>query len=215
MTPQEQNIVANLVVQSMNDQNLRNQLLANPAAVLTASGVNLGTQPPTIIAVADTETLFNVIVPIAPLAPSQQLFNLPLPYPTPFLIMVWIMTNVQSNTPLAPSLIADPVSVLRQMGVQLPADIQIKVWQETPTTRYIGLPYYGSSSTVPSHFQSAAAKHKHPTPPVNTAINVNVNANANVNAVAMVNAAAITNVEAAINVSSAVVAAEVIAVLVI
>jgi hypothetical protein len=215
MTPQEQNIVANLIIQSMSDQNVRNSLLSNPAGTLTSAGVNLGAQPPTIVAVADTETLFNVIVPLAPLAPAQQLLTLPLPNPTPFLIMVWIMTNIQNKTPLTSSLLNDPVSVLKQMKVDLPKDVQIKVWQETPTTRYLGIPYFGSTSVVPPHFQSAAAKSKHPSSPVNTNINVNVNANVEVNAVAIVNAAAVANVEAALQVSSALVAAEVIAVLVI
>ena len=120
MTPQEQNIVANLVVQSMTDEAVRNGLLSNPTGTLTAAGVNLGPQPPTIVTVADTGTLFNVIVPLTPLGPAQQLLTLPLPSPTPFCIMVWIITNIQQNTPLAASLIADPLSVLRGMGVKYP-----------------------------------------------------------------------------------------------
>jgi nitrile hydratase alpha subunit len=218
MTPQEQNIVANLVVQSMTDEAVRNNLLSNPTGTLTAAGVNLGPQPPTIVTVADTSTLFNVIVPLTPLGPAQQLLTLPLPSPTPFCIMVWIITNIQQNTPLAASLIADPLSVLRGMGVKyLPAGTQIKVWQETQTTRYLGLPYYGATSAVPPqlHIQSITGKKHHTPPPVNVNVNVNVNANVEVNAVAVVNAAAVANVEAALQVSSALVAAEVIAVLVI
>lgn len=215
MTPQEQNVVASLVLQSMTNQTVRQSLLANPAGVLTQNGVNLGPQPPTITAVADTETLFNVIVPITPLPPAQQLLNLPLPNPTPFTIMVWIITNIQQNTPLAASLKTDAMSVLRGMGVKyLPAATEVKVWVETPTQRYIGLPYFGSTSAVPQavRLHSLAGK-KHPAANVN--VNVNVNANVEVNAVAIVNAAAVANVEAALQVSSALVAAEVIAVLVI
>jgi hypothetical protein len=217
MTSQDQNTIAQLVIQSMSNPTVRNELIANPAGYLTQHGVNLGPAPvPTITAVADTETLFNVIVPLAPLGPTQTLLGLPVPNPTPFCLMVWIMTTVQINDPLAPSLLQDPVSVIRQLGVNLPAGIQIKVWQETQNQRYIGIPYFGSGSSVPLNFVSVAAKSKNPTPPpVNQNINVNMNANANINAVALVNAAALDNVEAAINVSSALVAAEVIAVLVI
>jgi hypothetical protein len=217
MTSQDQNIISTLVVQSMTNPSVRNNLIADPAQFLQQQGVNLGPPPvPAIQAVADTETLFNVIVPFAPLAPNQTLSTLPLPNPTPFCIMVWIMTTIQAKGPLAPALLQDPVKVLTGLGVHLPAGTQIKVWQETQNQRYIGIPYFGSSSAVPVQFVSVAAKGKHPTPPpVNQNINVNVNANANINAVAIVNAAALTNVEAAINVSSAVVAAEVIAVLVI
>jgi hypothetical protein len=217
VTSQDQNIIATLVVQSMTNPTVRNNLLANPVQYLTEQGVNLGPPPvPTITAVADTETLFNVIVPLAPLGPTQTLSTLPLPNPTPFCIVVWIMTTVQANGSLAQPLLQDPVGVLKGMGVNLPAGTQIKVWQETQNQRYLGIPYFGSGSAVPVQFVSVAAKGKHPTPPpVNQNINVNVNANANINAVAIVNAAALTSVEAAINVSSAVVAAEVIAVLVI
>lgn len=216
MSPQDQNTVASLVIQSMSNPSIRNNLIANPVEFLQSQGVNLGPAPiPTITVVADTETLFNVIVPIAPLGPTQTLTQLPLPNPTPFCIMVWIMTTVQANGPLAQPLLQNPVAVLQQQGLTLPAGTQIKVWQETQTQRYLGIPYFGSGSSVPVSVLMAVGK-KHPTPPpVNNNINVNVNANANINAVAMVNAAAITNVEAAINVSSAVVAAEVIAVLVI
>ncbi|MBV8834371.1 MAG: nitrile hydratase subunit alpha [Acidobacteriaceae bacterium] len=216
MTPQEQNIVSNLVVQSMTNAMVRNELIANPTQYLEQNGVNLGQSPPALTAVADTETLFNVIVPVTPLGPTQTLPQLPLPNPTPFCIMVWIMTNVQAGGSLANQLLQNPVGVLTSMGVHLPQGIQIKVWQETQNQRYIGLPYYGSGSAIPVQFVSVAAKGKHPTPPpVNNNINVNVNANVDINAVAVVNAAAVTNVEAAINASSAVVAAEVIAVLVI
>jgi hypothetical protein len=217
MTSQDQNIISTLVVQSMTNPMVRNNLLADPAQCLSEQGVNLGPPPvPTITAVADTESLFNVIVPFAPLAPNQTLSTLPLPNPTPFCIMVWIMTTVQAKGPLAQPLLQDPVSVLTGMGVHLPAGTQIKVWQETQSQRYLGIPYFGSGSAVPVQFVSVAAKGKNPTPPpVNQNINININANSNVNAVAIVNAAALTSVEAAINVSSAVVAAEVIAVLVI
>jgi len=216
MTPQQQNIVSNLVVQSMTNPQVRNDLIANPIGYLQQNGVSFPPNPPALTAVADTATLFNVVVPLAPLGPTQTLPQLPLPNPTPFCIFVWIMTNVQAGGALAAQLLQNPVGVLTNMGVHLPQGIQIKVWQETPTQRYIGLPYYGSGAAIPVQFVSVAAKNKNPTPPpVNNNINVNVNANANVNAVALVNAAAVTNVEAAINVSSAVVAAEVIAVLVI
>lgn len=219
MTPQEQNIVANLAIQSMTDMTLRANLLSNTEQALTNAGVNLGSPAPNIIAVADTNALFNVIVPITPLAPSQQLLTLPTPNPTPFCIMVWIITNVQQNTALAPSLLASPVPVLRSMGVTyLPADVEIKVWQETQTTRYLGLPYYGSTAMLPPKLavhRVAAKKGHHSDPPVNVNVNVNVNANVEVNAVAVVNAAAVANVEAALQVSSALVAAEVIAVLVV
>jgi hypothetical protein len=216
VTPQEQNIVSNLVIASMTNAQVRNELQNDTMPYLQQNGVNLGPNPPKITAVADTETLFNVIVPFAKLGPTQTLPQLPLPNPTPFCIMVWIMTTVQAGGPVAAQLLQNPVGVLEGMGVKLPKGIQIKVYQETATQRYIGLPYYGSGAAVPVQFLSVAAKSKHPTPPpVNNNINVNVNANLNINAVAMVNAAAVTNVEAAINVSSAVVAAEVIAVLVI
>jgi hypothetical protein len=216
MTSQEQNIVSNLVIQSMTNATVRNELVSNTAQYLQQNGVNLGNNPPALTAIADTETLFNVIVPVAPLGPTQTLTQLPLPNPTPFCIMVWIMTTVQAGGSLAAQLLQNPVGVLTGMGVRLPQGLQIKVWQETQSQRYLGLPYYGSGSAVPVQFVSVAAKGKHPTPPpVNNNINVNVNANVQVNAVAVVNAAAVANVEAALQVSSALVAAEVIAVLVI
>jgi hypothetical protein len=131
--------------------------------------------------------------------------------------MVWIMTTVQAGGQLAAQLLQNPVGVLAGMGVNLPQGTQIKVWQETQSQRYLGIPYYGSTSAVPVQIVGIVAKGgKTPTPPpVNTNINVNVNANVEVNAVAVVNAAAIANVEAALQASSALVAAEVIAVLVI
>ncbi len=214
MNPQEQNILANLAVKSMTDQQLRHNLINDTHNTLLNAGIELGADPPNIIAIADTELLFNVIVPLTPLPASQQLLTLPLPHPTPFLIMVWIMTNVQNNTELAPKLLTDPVAVLKDMGVSGPENVVIKVWRETESTRYLGLPYAGSTTSVPQFAQSAAAKSKSPSHP-NVNINVNVNANVEVNAVTLVNAAAVANVEAALQVSSALVAAEVIVVLVI
>src|SRR3974390_1180632 len=104
MTPQEQNTVSSLVIQSMTNATVRNELVSNPAQYLQQNGVNLGPNPPAITAVVDTETLYNVVVPVAPLGPTQTLPKLPLPNPTPFCIMVWIMTNVQAGGTLASQL---------------------------------------------------------------------------------------------------------------
>jgi len=159
MTSEDQNTIASLVIQSMTNPLIRNELIANPAQTLANNGVDLGPQPiPTITPVADTETLFNVIVPLAPLGPTQTLSQLPLPNPTPFCIMVWIMTTVQAGGPLASMLVQDPVQVLRQQGVNLPSGIQIKVWQETQDQRYLGLPFFGSGSVVPVQFLSVTGK---------------------------------------------------------
>ena len=215
MTPQEQNIVANLALQSMQDANIRNALLSDPIGTLRQHGLNI---PPTatafkVVAVEDTATLFNLVVPTVPLQSNLQVTQLPT-NPTPFAIATWIITNVQQKTPLASSLASDPVPVLQQMGVNIPSGVQIKVWQETSNTRYMVLPYFGSPASIPAQLQGKVALDKD-TVNVNTA--VNVNAEVTVNAVAIVNAAvlAAVAVESAVGASSAVVATEVVVVLII
>jgi hypothetical protein len=210
MAADASNTIAELVVQSMTDATLRANLLQNPAQVLQEHGIQVP-DTPRIVTVADTDTLFNIVVPQTPLTPTQQLVTLP-PNPTPFQIGAWIVTHVQLGGTLAAELQANPVSVLTGMGVNLPSRMQIQVLVDTPLIRHMALPYFGSPAHVPNTVMSGALGKGSP---VNVNVNVNVNANVQVNAVAVVNVAAVGNVEAALQVSSALVAAEVIAVAII
>ena len=206
------NKIADLVMQTMTDANLRTQMLQNPAQVLQQNGIQVP-DTPRLVTVADTDTLFNIVVPITPLTPQQQLTSLP-PNPTPFQIAAWIVTHVQLGGTLAANLVANPVAVLTGMGVNMPNRMAIQVLVDSASIRHMALPYFGSTSHVPNTVTSGALG-KGGGGNTNVNVNVNVNANVQVNAVAVVNAAAVANVEAALQVSSALVAAEVIAVAII
>jgi len=150
LSSQDQNTVAQLVIESMSNPTIRAELIADPAEFLSEQGVNLGPPPvPNIQAVVNSDTLFNVVVPFAPLRQALQLPNLPLPTPTLFQIHLWIITTIQNNGPLAGSLLANPTSVLTGMGVHVPPNVQFKVWQETQSQRYIVVPRVGPSSAIP------------------------------------------------------------------
>jgi nitrile hydratase len=117
-----------IVARAWADGGFRERLLADGNAAIAELGHSMssGPQPQVLRAVANTESVHNVVVctlcscyPLALLGPS----------PT------WYKSEAYRSR-----VVRDPRSVLAEFGLELPVDVQIAVWDASAETRYMVVP---------------------------------------------------------------------------
>lgn len=116
---------ARIVAKAWADQEFNRRLLAEPTPTLASLGY-AGMQGEHMSVVQNTSKLHNLIV-----------CTLCSCYPWPVLGLppVWYKSG-----PYRSRAVIDPRGVLRDFGVELPADTEIRVWDSTAEIRYLVLP---------------------------------------------------------------------------
>jgi nitrile hydratase len=116
---------AKVVAKAWADQDFRKRLLADPTQTLASLGY-AGMQGEHMAVVENTSVLHNMVV-----------CTLCSCYPWPVLGLppVWYKSG-----PYRSRAVMDPRGVLRDFGVELPADTEIRVWDSTAEMRYLVLP---------------------------------------------------------------------------
>jgi nitrile hydratase len=116
---------AQVVAKAWADPEYREWLLSDSVAAIASLGFT-GRQGENVLAVENTEAVHNVVV-----------CTLCSCYPWPVLGLppVWY-----KSAPYRSRVVADPRGVLREFGVELPAETEIRVWDSTAEMRYLVLP---------------------------------------------------------------------------
>jgi nitrile hydratase len=132
---------AKVVAKAWADREFRQQLLAEPAQTLASLGF-AGLQGEHTTVVENTPKLHNMVV-----------CTLCSCYPWPLLGLppVWYKSG-----PYRSRAVIDPRGVLRDFGVELPADTEIRVWDSTAEVRYLVLPMRPSGTEGWSEEQLAS-----------------------------------------------------------
>jgi nitrile hydratase len=116
---------ARVVAKAWADREYREWLLADGTAAIASLGYT-GRQGENIVALENTPEVHNMVV-----------CTLCSCYPWPVLGLppVWY-----KSAPYRSRAVADPRGVLRDFGVELPADTEIRVWDSTSEVRYLVVP---------------------------------------------------------------------------
>jgi nitrile hydratase len=132
---------AQVVAKAWADPEYREWLLADGTAAIASLGFT-GRQGENIVAVENTERVHNVVV-----------CTLCSCYPWPVLGLppVWY-----KSAPYRSRVVADPRGVLREFGVELAADTEIRVWDSTAEIRYLVVPMRPSGTDGCSEQELAA-----------------------------------------------------------
>ena len=116
---------ARVIARAWVDGDYKARLLANGTAAIGELGY-LGEQGQTMVVVENTATLHNVIV-----------CTLCSCYPWPVL---GLPPTWYKSPPYRARVVAEPRAVLREFGLELAAETQIRVWDSTAEVRYLVLP---------------------------------------------------------------------------
>jgi nitrile hydratase len=118
-------IGAHVVATAWSDPDFRHRLLSEGGSAIAALG-HRGRLVENVVAVENTERVHNLVV-----------CTLCSCYPTAVLGLppVWY-----KSAPYRSRAVADPRGVLREFGVELPADTAIRVWDSTSEIRYLVVP---------------------------------------------------------------------------
>ncbi|MEA2248315.1 MAG: nitrile hydratase subunit alpha [Solirubrobacteraceae bacterium] len=116
---------ARVVAKAWADPDYRRWLLADSVGAIASLGYT-GRQGENIVALENTADVHNMVV-----------CTLCSCYPWPVLGLppVWY-----KSAPYRSRAVADPRGVLRDFGVELPADVEIRVWDSTAEIRYLVVP---------------------------------------------------------------------------
>jgi nitrile hydratase subunit alpha len=116
---------ARVVARAWADEDYRRWLLSDGGAAIAALG-HVGRQGENMVAVENTPDAHNMVV-----------CTLCSCYPWPVLGLppVWY-----KSAPYRSRAVADPRGVLRDFGVELPADTEVRVWDSTAEMRYLVVP---------------------------------------------------------------------------
>jgi nitrile hydratase len=116
---------AKVVARAWADPAYRERLLANGAAAIAELGF-AGAEGETMVVLENTETTHNAVV-----------CTLCSCYPWPVL---GLPPTWYKSPPYRARMVAEPRSVLREFGLELADDIEIRVWDSTAEMRYLVLP---------------------------------------------------------------------------
>jgi nitrile hydratase subunit alpha len=132
---------ARVVAKAWVDRDFKQMLLGEPAQTLASLGY-AGMQGEHTTVVENTPTLHNMVV-----------CTLCSCYPWPLLGLppVWY-----KSAPYRSRVVIDPRGVLRDFGVELPSDTEIRVWDSTAEMRYLVLPMRPAGTEDWSEEQLAA-----------------------------------------------------------
>ena len=116
---------ARVVAKAWTDPAFKQRLLGNASAALAELGF-IGRQGEDMVVLENTEAVHHLVV-----------CTLCSCYPWPVLGLppVWY-----KSAPYRSRAVIDPRGVLREFGVQLPDDVEVRVWDSTAELRYLVLP---------------------------------------------------------------------------
>src|ERR1044071_5109238 len=116
---------AQVVAKAWTDPAFKQRLLADATATLADLGF-IGRQGEDMVVVENTESVHHMVV-----------CTLCSCYPWPVLGLppVWY-----KSAPYRARAVIDPRGVLRELGVELPDDVEVRVWDSTAELRYLVLP---------------------------------------------------------------------------
>ena len=132
---------ARVVARAWSDPAYKQRLLANADAALAELGYG-GMQGEHMVVLENTPSVHNMVV-----------CTLCSCYPWPVLGLppVWY-----KSAPYRSRSVIDPRGVLREFGLDLPADVEVRVWDSTAELRYLVLPERPSATENMSEEQLAA-----------------------------------------------------------
>ena len=116
---------ARVVARAWVDDDYRERLLANPDEALDELGFG-GMEGHNMAVVANSETVHNVIV-----------CTLCSCYPWPVL---GLPPSWYKSEPYRARVVAEPRAVLREFGLELDDDVEVRVWDSSAEVRYLVLP---------------------------------------------------------------------------
>ncbi len=116
---------AKVVARAWTDPAYKQRLLANGTQAIAELGFS-GIQGEDMVVVENTPQVHNVLV--CTLCSCY-------PWPTLGLPPVWY-----KSAPYRSRVVIDPRSVLKEFGLELPAEVSVKVWDSTAELRYMVLP---------------------------------------------------------------------------
>ena len=116
---------AKVVARAWVDSDYRRRLLADGSAAIAELGFG-GDEGETMVVVENTEDVHNLVV-----------CTLCSCYPWPVL---GLPPSWYKSLPYRARAVAEPRSVLAEFGLELPADVEIRVWDSTAEVRYLVLP---------------------------------------------------------------------------
>ena len=116
---------AQVVARAWTDPDYKKRLLADGTAAIAELGFS-GMQGEDMVVVENTDTVHNLLV--CTLCSCY-------PWPTLGLPPVWY-----KSAPYRSRAVSDPRGVLKEFGVDLPADKEVRVWDSTAELRYMVLP---------------------------------------------------------------------------
>ncbi|HEX2375169.1 MAG TPA: nitrile hydratase subunit alpha [Actinomycetota bacterium] len=116
---------ARVVAHAWSDPAYRERLLADGTKAIAELGFG-GAQGDTLVAVANTPTVHNVVV-----------CTLCSCYPWPVL---GLPPTWYKSPPYRARVVAEPRAVLREFGLELPDEVEIRVWDSSAEVRYLVVP---------------------------------------------------------------------------
>jgi nitrile hydratase subunit alpha len=116
---------ARVIARAWSDPEYKRRLLENGSAAIAELGYG-GDQGETMVVVENTATVHNVIV-----------CTLCSCYPWPVL---GLPPTWYKSAPYRARVVAEPRAVLREFGLELPPEVEIRVWDSTAEVRYLVLP---------------------------------------------------------------------------
>jgi len=116
---------ARVVARAWADSSYRQRLLTNANAAIAELGYG-GMQGEDMVVIENTPRLHNLVV-----------CTLCSCYPWPVL---GLPPNWYKSSPYRSRAVIDPRGVLREFGLELPADVEVRVWDSTAEIRYLVLP---------------------------------------------------------------------------
>ena len=132
---------ARVVARAWLDADYRKRLLDDGTAACAELGYS-GPQGEYIVALEDTPTLHNVIVCTQCSCTAWPVLGLP--------------PDWYKSPEYRARVVREPRPVLRELGLELPASVAIRVWDTTAETRYMVLPLRPSGTEAWSEDQLAA-----------------------------------------------------------
>ncbi len=132
---------ARVVAKAWLDRDYKHRLLANGTAAIAELGYS-GIQGEDMVVVENTETVHNVLV--CTLCSCY-------PWPTLGLPPAWYKA-----APYRSRVISDPRGVLKEFGVKLDDDVEVRVWDSTAELRYMVLPQRPAGTERMSEAELAA-----------------------------------------------------------
>lgn len=132
---------AHVVARAWTDPAYRTRLLADGTAACAELGYG-GPQGEYIVVLENTPTLHNVVV--CTLCSCT-------PWPIMGLPRDWYKSPAYRSR-----ITREPQAVLREMGLELPADVKLRVWDTTAETRYMVLPMRPAGTEQMSEAELAA-----------------------------------------------------------